>query len=68
MPLKCHINTLCPNYLMFINGGNIPIFKSHINSLASTMQPGVLYTDDDDNSDNDTAWLHRLSWLFGQII
>ena len=54
-------------------GGSMPIFMSHMNSLSLTMWQGVLYTDDDaddttNNNDNSaTAWLHRLSWPFGQI-
>ena len=38
-----------------------PIYMPHMNSVTSTMSPGVLYTDhnySDDNTDNATAQLH----------
>ena len=45
--------------------GSIPIYKLHMNSLASTMWQGVIYTDDNDantnddaNNDDNTAQLH----------
>ena len=51
MPLKCYMKAICPNYLMCMNGGCMPINMQYKNSLASTMWQGVLSPDDtiDDN-------------------
>ena len=42
MPLKFHINAICPNYLMCINRWSMSIYIYH--SLASIMWPGGLCT------------------------
>ena len=34
MPLKCHIDAIYPNYLMYINGGSMLTYILHMNSLA----------------------------------
>ena len=55
---------ICPNYLRYINGGSMPKYLPHMKSLASTLWPGVLYTNDNDvnafvdNNDYNTARLH----------
>ena len=59
MPLKCHIYCILQNYLMSINVGDISIHMSPMNSLALMMQPGALYTDD--NDENHAEWWHHSS-------
>ena len=62
MPLKCNIYANYPTNLMSIHGGSMPIHMPHINSLASLMLPGVLYTDNNDAyNDVSTAQFQYLS-------
>ena len=56
---------------MYISGESLPIYVQHMNSLASIIQWGVLYTKDIDantENDDDTAKLHKLSWPRVKIV
>ena len=61
----------CMPKLLHVDQWRKYAYMPHMNLLASTMQPGALYTDDNDadkdyDTDNDTngnaASLHWLSW------
>ena len=57
-------------YLTNIYGRCICIYVSHINSLASTMWPGTLYTYNNANTNTaitPNSWLPGLCWTIGQI-
>ena len=43
------------NYFMYINNRSMKIKMPNINSLASAIVPGALYTDDNDDDPNDNA-------------
>ena len=49
---------------MIINGDRMQIYMPYMKSLALTMWPGALYTDDNTNTIqyDATAQLHKLSW------
>ena len=53
MPVICHMSKLPDMH----DWGNMPIYMLHMNSLASTIRPGVLYTDNIDADDNTTGLL-----------
>ena len=55
MPYICHMLKL-PDMHQWGKYANI--YMPHTNSLASTMGPGMLYTDDNDTA----ALLHVMSW------
>ena len=63
MPLSCHIYATCQlTQCASIRGWQI--YMQHMNSLASTMWWGVLYTKNNNantDNDDDIAWLHKLS-------
>ena len=66
MPMKFHIAKL----LDIINVGSMPMYLPHMNSMASTMWQGEIYTDQNDantddrtdsktsNNEDNAAWLH----------
>ena len=66
--LKCNSTVICPNYLTSINGGSISIYMPNMNSLASVMWPGVLYTEDNaDYNANTLPQSNCIDW-FGNYI
>ena len=70
MPLKCHRYVICQNCLTCINGGSMPIYIPHMNSVELTMRPGTQKTmitlmtqdNDDDDDDDATAQIPILNW------
>ena len=64
MPLKCQICHM-PNYLMYSYGESMTKYLLYMNSVASTMWAGMLYTDDNDanndaNTDDNAVQLYLL--------
>ena len=55
MPTKLDMYARYANYLKGIYGGCMCIYVTHMKSLASTMRPGALLTNDVDNNDNDDS-------------
>ena len=54
-PQKCHILCQLPNLHDVLEWGTYANYMPHMNSLALTIWPGPLFTDD--NNDNDARWL-----------